>query len=112
MDIDINGIMQGLGYLNEKGKIALEIYADTAGKKLEADAKRNAKWTDRTGLSRKTMQGGKEVHGDQIEIYIAGNTSQMPFLELAHEKKYAILKPTVDKNAKSIIKGLENLLGK
>ncbi|MBC2579992.1 hypothetical protein [Clostridium sp. DJ247] len=110
--IDAEKIIKGLLKFATKEKVALAIYADTVSKKLEAEAKKNASWTDRTGLSRQTLQGGKEINKDSVDVYIAGNTEQIPYLELCNEKKYAILQPTIDKNKDKILKGLDNLLGK
>ncbi|AKA70135.1 hypothetical protein [Clostridium scatologenes] len=110
--INAESLINGLLKFATKEKVALSVYADICAKKLEEDAKKNAKWIDRTGLSRQTIQGGTQKNGDGVDVYIAGNTEQMPFLELAHEKKYAILQPTIDKNKDKILKGLDNLLGK
>lgn len=94
-----------------KSMVALDIYGDTAGKKLEAEAKRSAPWTDRTGLSRKTIQGGSRWEGSKCVVYLSGNTPQFPYLELCHDKKYAVLQPTIDKMSPEILKGLKILLG-
>lgn len=109
---DIEGVINGLSKFDIKSKVAIGLYADTAGKKLEAKAKANAPWTDRTGLSRKTIEGGKQWQGDTCNVYVAGNTEQMPYLELAHDKKYATLKPSVESLSGEILRGMVNLLGK
>ncbi|MBU3205130.1 hypothetical protein KPL30_13325 [Clostridium algidicarnis] len=95
-----------------KSKAAIGVYADTAGKKLEDHAKNNTKWTDRTGLSRKTIEGGKQWEGDKCNVYVTGNTEQFPYLELAMDKQYSILKPTVNKLSPEILKGLNKILEK
>lgn len=111
-DLDIDDLVNGLADFDDKMKVAISIYADAAGEKLEAEAKDNAPWTDRTGLSRETIEGGNEWDGDECYIYVAGNTDYFPFLELCHDKKYATLKPSLDKLSPEIIKGMENLLRK
>ena len=94
-----------------RARMALEVYGDTAGKKLEGEAKRSAPWIDRTGLSRKTIQGGSQWDGNKCIVYISGNTPQFPYLELCHDKKYAVLQPTINKMSPEILKGLKIILG-
>ncbi|WP_096635820.1 hypothetical protein [Clostridium cochlearium] len=109
---DIESVLNGLSEFEMKSKAAIGVYADTAGKKLEDHAKKNAPWIDRTGLSRKTIEGGKQWEGDKCNIYVAGNTEQFPYLELAMDKQYSILNPTVNKLSPEILRGMNNLLGK
>jgi len=112
MRFDIEGVLQGLTTLETRSKAAMKIYGDVAGKKLEAEAKQSATWIDRTGLSRKTIEGGSQMEGDKCVVYVAGNTQQFPYLELAHDKKYATLQPSVNKLSPEILRGLNNLLGR
>ncbi|KEI12791.1 hypothetical protein [Clostridium novyi] len=109
-DVNIDGILRGLTRLETRSKVALGVYADTAAKKLEKHAKENAKWTDNTGLARKTIKGGKEWEGEKCNVYVAGNMEYSPFLELCNDKKYAILKPSVNKLSPEILRGLKNLM--
>ena len=108
-NLDITDIIRGLTEFEVMSRAALEIYGDTAGKKLEAEAKRNAPWTDRTGLSRKSIKGGSQWEGNKCIVYLSGNTAQFPFLELAHDKKYAVLQPTINRMAPDILRGLKIL---
>ena len=110
--INCEDILKGLSEFEIKSKVAMDIYADTACKKLEVEAKTNAPWNDRTGLSRKTIESGKQWEGDKCNVYVAGNTEQMPYLELANDKQYATLKPAVEKLSPEILRGMVNLLGK
>lgn len=110
--IDTEDILRGLSEFEIKSRAAMGVYADTAGKKLEEHAKKNASWTNRTGLARKTIEGGRQWEGDKCNIYVAGNTNYFPYLELCHDKQYAILQPTVDKMSPEILKGMNNLLGR
>ncbi|WP_354088145.1 hypothetical protein [Clostridium algidicarnis] len=111
-NFNIESVINGLSEFEMKSKAAIGVYADTAGKKLEDHAKNNTKWTDRTGLSRKTIEGGKQWEGDKCNVYVTGNTEQFPYLELAMDKQYSILKPTVNKLSPEILKGLNKILEK
>lgn len=112
LKFNIENVLKGLSEFEMKSKVAIGVYADTAGKKLEEHAKKNTKWTDRTGLSRKTIEGGKQWEGDKCNVYVAGNTEQFPYLELAMDKQYSILNPTVNKLSPEILKGLNKILEK
>lgn len=96
--------------VEKKTRAAIGLYADTAAKKMEGEAKINAPWTDRTGNARNSIQGDFDWQSNKAVITLSGNMDYSVWLELAHEKKYAILKPTIDKNAPDIIKGYQKLV--
>lgn len=108
--IDISSVLKGLAEGEIKTRAAVGLYCDSAGKKLEATAKKEAPWTDRTALARQTIQGGKEWKGNKCNVFVSGNTNYFKFLEFAHEKRYAILYPTVKKMQNEIISGMRGIL--
>lgn len=89
---------------------AAEKYAQAAAAKLEAAAKVDAPWTDRTALARQTIAGVSDWVGDSLRIGIAGNMNYSLYLEFCNEKRYAILWPTINKMATEIIQGMHNLI--
>ncbi len=91
-------------------RAAIGLYADTAAKKMESDAKREAPWIDRTGNARNSIQGDFGWEGDKCKIVLSGNMDYSVYLELAHEKKYAILEPTIQKNAPEVLRGYQRLV--
>lgn len=109
---DIEDVLNGLSEFEMKSKVAIGVYADTAGKKLEEHAKKNAPWIDRTGLARKTIEGGKQWENDECIVYVAGNMEYSPFLELCNDKQCATLKPAVDELSPEILNGLNKILEK
>lgn len=94
----------------KKMRAAIGLYADTAAKKMEAEAKLNAPWTDRTGNARNSIQGDFGWRKNQAVITLSGNVDYFVYLELAMEKRWAILKPTIDRNAPEILKGYQRLV--
>lgn len=108
--MDISNVLRGLSETEIRTKVAVGVLADTASNKMEQHAKINAKWTDRTAISRQTIKGDKKWIGNKCNVYIAGYTQQFPYLELANEKKYAILKPTIDKFTPEVMRSLNNIL--
>src|SRR5471030_2180724 len=105
LNFNIESVLSGLAEFEIKSRAVIGLYGDTAGKKLETEAKTNGPWTDRTGLSRKTIEGGKQWQGEKCVVYVAGNTEQFPYLELANDKKYATLQPAVNKLSPEILRG-------
>ncbi len=93
-----------------KHKTALGLYANTAAKRLEAEAKRDAPWTDRTSNARNSIQGTAGWDGDVLKVILSGGMHYSVYLELAHEKRFATLKPTIDKNAPNILQGYQKLV--
>lgn len=108
---DMRGITNGLTNLERQLIRKVEIYGDNAGKKMEAHAKANAPWIDRTGKARQTIKGGGEWEGDKMRCYVSGNMSYSIWLELANQKRYAILNPTLNAMSNEIVQGMRNLLG-
>jgi len=93
-----------------KHRAALGLYADTAAKKMEREAKANAPWTDRTTNARQSLAGSSGWDGNKLKVVLSGGMDYSVYLELAHEKKYAILKPTIDKNTSEILAGYQRLV--
>lgn len=93
-----------------KLRAAVGVYANTAAKKMEADAKNSAKWTDRTGNARNSIIGDSSWVGYTCRIRLSGNVSYFVYLELAMQKRWAILVPTMEANAPSIVSGIGKLL--
>lgn len=95
-----------------KAKIstALNIYANSVANNLEGEAKRGAKWTDRTGLARKTITSRVEQNKNGVVIHLQGNVKYFKYLEEYRGSKYAILKPTIRNNSRRVRDGLITIL--
>jgi hypothetical protein len=98
-----------------KHRAALGSYADTEAKRMEAVSKdRNsptgAKWEDRSGIARQSITGDHGWQGNKLKVRLSGGPDYFVYLELAHEKKWATLKPTIDANAQKILRGYQRLV--
>ncbi len=93
-----------------KQRAIIGAYAGTASKKMERDAKRNASWTDRTGNARNSIQGDAGWVGNNCKIVLSGNVDYFVYLELTMGKKYAILKPTINRNAPEVFRNYQKLV--
>ena len=80
-------------------KMALEALAMVTAKQMEADARVNKSWTNRTGHARQGLVGGYFYDNDGLKVYIAHSVSYGIWLELKNDGKFAILRPTRDKYA-------------
>lgn len=89
---------------------AVKMYAETQAKNLEGYAKQNRPWTDRTGDARKRLSGYVTEIPKGYRINLAQGVTYGIFLELAHEKRFAILEPTIRLKGPEVVKGFENLL--
>lgn len=106
--------------VEKKIRSAIGLYADTAAKKMEGHAKKNAPWYPvtkpgakgyvHTGNARNSIEGNFGWKGDQGIITLSGNMEYSVFLELAMAKKYAILVPTIHQFSAEILRGYQRLV--
>lgn len=109
-NFDISGLLRGLDNLESKTDQALRAYAEgSAAPKLVSYGKEHAPWTDRSGDARRTLgtQVLKMAGGYRIEFM--HGVAYGIWLELANEKRFAIIEPTIRAKAPDIFKGLEHL---
>ncbi len=85
----------------------LEAGLSAVADSMEADAKRDAPWTDRTGNARRTMTGFVTCEDDStLVVGVAGHMHYSPDLELRHGRRFAVLVPTVDRYAPTILQAV------
>jgi hypothetical protein len=88
----INTTLSNLKDYNKKVIAGLLLVTDTVAKKMEIYAKDNARWTDRTGDARKGLVGHAYWATPATLVCSLQHTMEYgKWLELANEKKYAIL---------------------
>lgn len=107
---DASKLVKGLAEREIKTKVALGLYADTTAKKMEAHAKSNYKWTPRSGQAHQTLNGTWKWHGSVARVELSHGASYGVYLEFCNEKRYAIVKPTIDLISPQVIRGLSNIL--
>lgn len=108
--INANSLVSGLSNLDNIMKLRVSAYAHTVSKDLEGYAKSHRPWTDRTGHARQRLTGYVQETSTGFRIIIAHGVDYGIWLELAKEKKYAILEPTVRLKGPDIIRGMKELL--
>ena len=107
---DASKILSGLSETGLKIKASVGVYADTSAKKMENHAKNNYKWNDQTFKASRSLYGRWYWNGDKARIEIGHGVDYGVYLEYCNEKRYAIIKPTIDATSSDIINGLRNIL--
>ena len=107
---DAGDLLKGLAERELKTKAALGLYADTVAKKMETHAKSNYKWTPRSGAAHQRLNGSWKWIGDVARVELSHGVYYGIYLEFCNEKRYAIIKPTIDKISPQAIRGLNKIL--
>lgn len=110
--LDCTEIEKNLNILPNRFNAALSMYGVTAAQKLQSTAQHNRPWTDRTSRARLGLTGSSELTSDELRIVLSHTVDYGIWLELAHEKKYAIVEPTIRLNSIEVVSGLNNFLDK
>ncbi len=108
--MSLNQVLSNLNSWTANKKMALEALGLTIGANMEANAKVNASWINRTGMARRGLTGGFFWDGPNGIVYIAHTVEYGKWLELCNDGKYAILKPTRDKFAQVAFKSAERIM--
>lgn len=107
---DASNLVKGLAEREIKTRAALGLYADTVAKKMESHAKSNYKWTPRSGAAHQRLNGSWKWIGDVARVELSHGVNYGIYLEFCNEKRYAIIKPTIDYISPKAIRGLNNIL--
>ena len=113
--VDTNSLTTVISNLQQhqsRLKQAITILATAGAKKMEAWAKTNARWTDRTGNARQGLTGDAVwIDEKKISVVMSYSVNYGIWLELAHEKKYAILEESIEQNKDELIEAYRRLVG-
>lgn len=113
LDYDKSTLKKNLDEMSVKLGAVVLMYASTKASELQGKMKLNRPWTDRTGMAKalltaKVSQPSKQV----VRITLAHGVEYGIWLELAHEKNYAIVAPTVREEGPRIVQDMDNLMSK
>lgn len=92
---DISKLKDGLANFQDRAEDAFHMKAQQYASMLQADAQNGAKWTDRTGEARRRLNGSYEVVSSGYKLILSHGVDYGIWLELANEKRYAIIIPTI-----------------
>lgn len=108
--VDAKQLLKRLENAEPKSQVAIKMFAQEGAKKFENYAKNNRPWTDRTGHARQRLVGWVEMFSDKVRIHIGHGVDYGVYLELAHEKRFAILQPTVNAMSQEVLEGFKELM--
>ena len=109
MRINASDFVKRLSDVETKSQVAFRMFATEGAKKFENYAKQNRPWTDRTGQARQRLTGWVEMFSDKIRIHIGHGVDYGIYLELANQKRFAILQQTVNAVSPEILEGFSEL---
>lgn len=110
LDFDVDAVKQMLENLRTDVINDLDVYCSTAAASMESYAKQHRPWTDRTGQARVRLRGTASRSGETWEIKLSHGVDYGVYLEQAHEKRYAIIEPTILSKSPEIMNGFKNYL--
>lgn len=99
---NIDGVIRNLESSMNRRRAGLHALANGYAQEMEAYAKAHAPWHDRTTNARQGLNGSASSEGDNVVIRLIHQVSYGIYLEKARSGKYAVLKPTMDKNKRKI----------
>lgn len=111
-EIDVTDFNAKMKQFDKKADAALMMFCTNQASNLQSYAQQHAPWTDRTTMARQRLKGTASRIEDGYEIELAHGVDYGIWLELAHDKKYAIVKPTVELKAPEIVEALKTLLAR
>lgn len=106
-------LKKNLDNMSVKLGAVILMYSATKASEIESKMKIKRPWTDRTGMA-KALLSAKVSQPDKntVRITLAHGVNYGIWLELAHEKNYAIIAPTVKEEGPRIVEDLNNLMSK
>lgn len=110
---DTSSLKANLMGLDNKLKAALLMFAKTKATVLEAHMKTHRVWTDRTNMAKTMLSASvSQPSTDTIRITLSQGVDYGIWLELAHDKNYAIIEPTINSEGPKIFNELNGMLNK
>lgn len=109
--MDASGLEKGIEAFESKADAAIRLYADTSALKLQNYAREHRRWTDRTGQARQRLTGDVLTVTGGYKLRLAHGVDYGVWLELAHEKRFAIIPETINYvGTYEIMPGFQKLL--
>ncbi len=113
LDYSGSSLSKNLDNMSQKLGAVILMYSATKADQLKAKMKMNRPWTDRTGMAKATLNAKvSQPDSNTIRITLSHGVDYGIWLELAHEKNYAIIAPTINQEGPRIVEDLDNLMSK
>jgi len=107
----LNIVLQNLGKWALEKRAGCEAVAKITASQMQNYSRTNRRWQDRTGNARAGLHGGSFWDNPfMLMVFIAHSMSYGVYLELAHDRKYAILEESRDKFKDSFYQGVKKIM--
>lgn len=108
---DESSLSNGLDKMGAKMGALVLMYTSTKSKELQSKMKMNRPWTDRTGMAKALLTVRVSQPSPQtVRMTFAHGVDYGIWLELANEKNYAIIGPTIREEAPRVVEGLRGIM--
>lgn len=113
LDYDSSSLSKNLNKMSTKLGAVILMYSATKASELQSKMKLNRPWTDRTGMAKALLSAKvSQPSPTLVRITLAHGVDYGIWLELAHEKNYAVIAPTIREEGPRIVDDLDNLMSK
>jgi wyosine [tRNA(Phe)-imidazoG37] synthetase (radical SAM superfamily) len=113
LDYSSSTLNKKLHSVEEKIGAAILMYASTKAIEYESYMKLNRPWKDRSHQAKVTLNTKvSQPNSHTVRITLAHGVEYGIWLELAHEKRYAIIGPTIDAKGTDLVNGMQNIFNK
>lgn len=110
---DLAGLLQGMADFQQQADAAIRKNVSDGAQLMEKYAKEHRKWRDHTTDARRRFTGRYEASATGYKIIIAHGVDYGKWLELAHEKRYAIIPETLQIcGAQKVMPAFQNLINR
>lgn len=111
--LEYNNLLNNMSLFQNKFHAAVSVLCANGAQKMEAYAKQNRPWHDRTSRARQSLKGSWEKVSEGYKVQIEHGVRYGVYLEFRWERRYAILMPTVEKvGYGEILPAFKNLVNK
>ena len=111
LDLDVDSLIAALEIFAAKSEQAINLNTQASALSLERYAKENKPWTDRSGQAKQRLQGRSKKSSEYTwEITLSHGVDYGIYLEFAHEKKYAIIFPTINLKSPEVIQNFTSMI--
>lgn len=106
----VDGMQRNMTAYGSRVNDAVHRVAQYFAPVVEAEAKANAPWTDRTGNARQGLRGFVEdLSASTVAIYLTHSVEYGVNLELKYQGRYAIILPTLESRYADVKKMLDGI---
>jgi hypothetical protein len=103
---------RGIDRMAERAGAVILLYAKTKAPVIEAEMKGTRPWTDQTGAAKASLRVSvSNPEPNIVRMTLAHGVHYGIWLELANEKNFAIIEPTLRYSAPEVIEELQGIMG-